>query len=248
MAQTAIDIKTTIESYLDDYEIYAADCLKIKDQYSKLLCPLIFNRGQGILHNIAERQKKKKGFVRILFLKSRRFGGSTYVEGRFYWLASLNYFRNVFIVAHEIESTNTLFEMSKLMQQKNPLSPKIIKCNDKALKFDDKEGNGLKSEFRLATADNVDAGKSQGIHYLHCSEEAMWRHGKELLAGLLPCIPKPPAESEIFRESTANGYGDSFQEDVFKTYAEGRYPYYQDETGTYAWSHPDTDWILVFIP
>jgi len=242
------DIQAQIETYIDHYDIYARDCLKIKDQYTKMVVPLMFNRGQRILHAISEKQKKKKGYIRSIFLKSRRFGGSTYVEGRFYWLASMNYYRNVFIVAHEIESTNTLFEMSKLMQQKNPIAPPTVKCNDKALKFDTKKGEGLKSEYRLATAENLDAGKSQGIHYLHCSEEAMWRHGRQLLAGLLPCIPKPPAESEIFRESTANGYGNSFQEDVFDTYMEGKYPYYSEDGIVYAWSNPDTDWVLVFIP
>ena len=249
MSQPAIDEYKAAENYLDDFETYAKDFLVVRDQYSKMVVPFVFNKGQKILHTIAEKQKAEKGFIRIIFLKSRRFGGSTYVEGRFYWLCSLNYNRNVFIVAHEKESTNTLFEMAKLMQEQNPVAPPKIKCSEKALKFDTKDGKGLKSEYRVATAENLDAGKSQGIHYLHCSEEAMWRQGRLLLAGLLPCIPKPPIESEIFRESTANGYGDSFQEDVFNTYSEGQYPYYQEGGRVYAWNDPDnTEWILVFIP
>jgi hypothetical protein len=244
-----IDITRTFEEYVDSFELHARDCINIKDHNTAKIVPLIFNRGQRILHVVAEKQKASMGFIRILFLKSRRFGGSTYVEGRFYWLTSLNFFRSAFIVGHEKESTNTLFEMAKLMQETNPIAPQEIKNNEKSLKFDTKDGKGLKSEYRLGTAENVDAGRSQGIHYLHGSEEAFWRDGGTLLEGLISCVPDPPAESEIFRESTANGYGNSFQEDVTETYAEGKYPYYEQDGVVYAWHNPnDSDWVVVFIP
>ena len=248
MAEAAISVKDQIEQYVDNYKLFARDCIKIRDHHTAKVVPLIFNRGQEILHKVTERQKADKGFVRILFLKSRRFGGSTYVEGRFYWLSSLNYNRNAFIVGHEKESTNTLFEMAKLMQEQNPIPPAELKNNEKSLKFDTKDGKGLKSEYRLATADNVDAGRSQGVHYLHGSEEAFWRDGRTLLTGLVQCVPDPPAESEILRESTANGYGNSFQEDVSESYCEGKYPYHIEDGITFAWINPETDWILVFVP
>ena len=249
MTQPAIDTNKTLEGYIDDFELHARDCITIKDHNTAKLVPLVFNKGQRILHAVAEKQKAAIGYIRNLFLKSRRFGGSTYVEGRFYWLTSLNFFRNAFIVGHEKESTNTLFEMSKLMQEMNPIAPQEVKNNEKSLKFDTKDGKGLKSEYRLATAENVDAGRSQGVHYLHGSEEAFWRDGGTLLEGLVSCVPDPPAESEIFRESTANGYGNSFQEDVSETYAEGKYPYYQEDGIVYAWHNPgESDWVLVFIP
>ena len=142
-----------------------------------------------------------------------------------------------------------MFRMAKLMQEQNPIAPETLASNAQELRFDNKDGTGLKSEYRLATARNLAAGRSQGIHYLHASEEAFWPSGaEELLLGLLQCVPNPPAESEIFRESTANGYGNTFQEDTFEAFAEGRYPYYEEDGITYAWSSPDFDWVLVFIP
>ena len=90
-SQTAIDpIDAQIMAWHDDVELHARDCLKIKDHQTAKILPLIYNRGQKILHNIAEKQKADKGLVRIVLLKSRRFGGSTYVEGRFYSLTSQN--------------------------------------------------------------------------------------------------------------------------------------------------------------
>lgn len=258
MTDTTIEI---LKSYIADPQKHARDCLKIRDHNTAEIVPLDYNDPQKIIHTIIEMQKKELGYVRALLLKTRRFGGSTQIQGRFYSKTSLNFNRNAFIVGHEKESTNTLFEMAKLMQERNPIPPAIKVSNEKALKFDNPKGTGLKSEYRLATAENLDAGRSQGIHYLHCSEEAFWRDGRTLLLGLLQCVPDPPAESEIFRESTANGFGNSFQEDVFKAFGEGRDVYYDAELRTVAKHMPGSrcmfsfayrsygqDWILIFIP
>lgn len=237
-----------IESYIDDYETFAGECIHIRDHNTGKILPLIFNKGQQILHAVSEKMKAQSGYVRIMLLKSRRFGGSTYIEGRFYWRSSLNFNRNTFIVGHEEKSTNILYEMAKLMQQKNPCPPQTLKSNAQELVFDNRDGTGLKSQYQLATAKNLSAGRSQGIHYLHDSEEAYWSNANVLLNGLLQCVPDPPSETEIYRESTAQGYGNSFQEDVFKAYCEGKYPYYSEGNITYAWYNPDSDYILVFIP
>ena len=237
-----------LDRYCNDFRLFAEDCLFVKDHNTARVVPLIFNNGQRILHIVAEKQKAEKGYIRILLLKTRRFGGSTYVEGRFYWKSSLNFNRHTFIVGHEKKSTSTLFRMAKLMHQKNPLAPATLASNAQELRFDDENGTGLKSEYALASAKNVDTGRSQGIHYLHDSEEGFWPDAETLLTGLMQCVPDPPAESEVFRESTANGYGNTFQRDVFEAYAEGEYSYYTEDGITYAWSNPDTDWILVFIP
>ena len=236
--------------YQTDFEAFAQD-MKIKDHNTALIVPLILNRGQQILHTIVEKQKQERGTVRIMLLKTRRFGGSTYIEGRFYWKTSLNFNRNAFIAGHEEDSTATLYGMAKLMQEQNPIAPETRASNAQELIFDNKQGKGLKSQYKLATARNVDAGKSQGIHYLHLSEEAMYQGGgHDLLSGLLQCVPPitAPVDTEVFRESTAKGYGNSFQEDVFKAYAEGAYPFYSEDDIVYAWYNPKSDWVLAFIP
>jgi len=171
------------------------------------------------------------------------------MQGRFYSHTTLHKNRSAFIIGHEKESTNTLFEMAKLMQERNPIAPAQKKSNEKLLRFDNTKGTGLKSEYRLGTAKNVNTGRSQGVHYLHDSEEAFWPdNAPDLLTGLLSCLPEPPAPHECFRESTANGFGNTFQKTVFEAYNEGKYPYYIQDDITYAWRSPKTDWVLVFIP
>jgi len=237
-----------IRTYMSNFEEFAKDCIILRDHNTASLVPFKFNKGQRIFHAICEKQKAEKGYVRIMLLKSRRFGGSTYAEGRFYWQASMKENRNVFIVGHEEKSTATLFSMAKLMQERNPLAPSTKKSNAQELIFDNEQGTGLKSQYALATARNLGAGRSQGIHYLHLSEEALYEHGADLLYGLFQCIPPAPMETEVIRESTANGYGNTFQEDVFKAYAEGEYPYYEENGVVYAYNSKVSEWILVFIP
>ena len=196
-----------------------------------------------------------------MLLKARRFGGSTWVQGRYYSKTTLNTNRNAFIVAHDRESTNTIFEMAKLMHQRNPLPPMTLHNNEKSLKFDKPNGGGIKSEYRIASADNTSSGRAQGVHFLHASEEAFWRDGETLLKGLMQTIPDPPAYSEVVRESTAQGYGNSFQVDCFVAYGEGQHPYYSAKLKDvaphmpdsnilfhFAYKAPGQDWVLVFIP
>ena len=237
-----------VKSYLDDFVLYASKCLTIKDHNTASLVPFQLNNGQRILHAVAEKQKKDCGYVRVLLDKARRFGGSTYVEGRYYWRTSMNFNRSAFIVAHEEDSTNTLFNMARLYHERNPIAPQTRYSSKKELLFDTPKGTGLKSEYSLACARNTDAGRSQGIHYLHGSEVAFWPDADTLLDGIMSCVPPPPAETEIFLESTGNGFGNRFQKDVFSVYQEGKYPYYQEDGITYAWMSPGSEWVLVFIP
>jgi hypothetical protein len=61
-------------------------------------------------------------------------------------------------------------------------------------------------------------------------------------------LPDPPTYSEAILESTARGYGNLFQRWCFKGYAEGAHPYYQEDGFTYAWKHPDYEWVVTFFP
>ena len=238
-----------IEAYLDDDVLFFRDCATVRDHNTSQLLPFELRRGQRILHNVAEKQLKTQGYVRVFLYKSRRFGGSTYVELRLYKRTSLAHNKNAFIVGHEEASTATLFSMAKLCHEKNPIAPSTRASNAQELIFDNKEGTGLKSQYKLATAKNVDAGRSQGIHYLHLSEEAYYPdNANTLITGLFNCFPEPPTGTEVWRESTANGCGNTFHNGVVEAYAEGKYPFYEEDGIPFAWGCPESDWVVVFIP
>jgi hypothetical protein len=67
----------------DDLEYYAARCLKIRTKSGKIE-PLIFNRMQRYLHQrIEDHARRNQGRVRILILKARQQGCSTYIGARY---------------------------------------------------------------------------------------------------------------------------------------------------------------------
>jgi hypothetical protein len=73
----------------NDLEHYAARCLKIRTKAGKIE-PLLFNRMQKHLHaQIEEHARKNAGRVRVLILKARQQGCSTYVGARFYHKATM---------------------------------------------------------------------------------------------------------------------------------------------------------------
>jgi len=231
-----------IDEYISDYPKYAKDFLFVRSP-DQMMVKMDLNAAQQTCHEILEKQAKDRGYVRALILKARRLGMSTYVEGRFYHRASMRPLQNVYIVSHRDDSCNVLFNMTKLMQEKNPLAPGTFASNRKELKF-----KATRSEYAFSSADSPEAAKSRDITLFHGSEVAEWRAADDLLGALLPCLPKPPTYSEALLESTAQGYGNSFQKMVFKAYAEGAHPFYTKNGFTYAYENPGYDWILIFFP
>jgi len=203
MAKAAENITSNmLESYIDEFELYAAECLFVRDHVTKRIVPLELNNCQRILNNIVKKQNSDLGYVRVLLDKVRRFGGSTYIEARAYWRSSLSFNFNTFICAHEEDSTDTLFAMARLFHERNPIKPITKYSSKKELVFDSSTGSGLKSEYSLACAKTTSAGRSQGIHFLHGSEVAFWPdNADELLDGLMSCISTPQG-TEVYLEST----------------------------------------------
>ena len=82
---------------------------------------------------------------------------------------------NSAVVAHDIESTNKLFDMYKLFYQKLPqeLTPTIKSNNAKILEFDNDNGTGLKSQIRCMTA-----GTSGGVG---------WKYNTQHISSLRKC-------------------------------------------------------------
>ena len=104
---------------IGDFPLYAREYLKIRTKKDGIK-PLILNEAQIELHNRAEKQLEEFGYVRIILLKGRQTGASTYVEGRFYWTVTNNEGVRAFILTHEKKATDNLFRMAKRFHDKMP--------------------------------------------------------------------------------------------------------------------------------
>ena len=121
----------------DDFSVYAASCLKIRNKGGELVS-LRLNAAQQMVHAAAEQQLKETGRVRLIVLKCRKPGISTYVEGRYYWRVTHRQGVRAYILTHEQEATDTLFSMVQRFHENCPIvkRPGTGKANAKELRFD----------------------------------------------------------------------------------------------------------------
>lgn len=189
----------------DDLEFYTSKCLKIRTK-SGSIEPFVMNKAQKYLHAKLEAQLLEIGKVRALILKGRQQGCSTYVGARFYHKATHSYGQRVFILTHEQDATDNLFEMVNRYHEHCPelVKPHTGASNAKELDFDI-----LDSSYRVGTAGAKAVGRSQTLQLFHASEYAFWPNADLHAAGVLQAVPELLG-TEIIKESTANGMGNQF--------------------------------------
>lgn len=204
MTEQELEIRQRLK---DDFEHYAPRCLKIRAKSGKVL-PFELNEAQRYIHKRVEEQRAKTGKVRAIILKGRQQGCSTYVEGRFYWRVSHSKGVRAFILTHEEEATNNLFELADRYHENCPalVKPSTGAANAKELYFDK-----LDSGYKVGTAGNKAVGRSSTVQLFHGSEVGFWPNAQQHAAGIIQAIPDEPG-TEAFLESTANGIGNYFHQ------------------------------------
>lgn len=218
--------------FMDDYAYYAHRALSIKTK-TKGIQPFAFNRAQWYVHACIEHQRMTKGRVRVIVVKGRQQGISTYTEGRGYWKASQTEACNTVILTHEDKATNNLFDMAKRYHEYCPedLKPGTGKYNGKTIEFP-----MLDSMYKVFTAGAKGTGRSQTATFFHGSEVAFWPHAEEHSSGILQGISNEPG-TEVIMESTAYGNTGYFAE--------------QWEKGFYPGEEPGDDsngYLRIFVP
>ena len=199
-------------------KVYIPSFLKIRTKEGELK-NFIPNQPQKRLRDKIMELREKGEPVRIIILKARQMGFSTYTEADCFHQTVTNKMFNSTIIAHEEQASQNLYNMFKRYYENLPdvLTPMRKRNNAKELLFENptsddlekRRNPGLQSSVKVATAKNTATGRSQTINYLHASEVAFWDNPKETFTGLLQCVPRT-ANSTVIMESTANGVGDYF--------------------------------------
>jgi len=191
----------------DDFAFYAKNCLKIRTKADGLQ-PFELNDAQTFIHDNLQDQLAETGKIRAIILKGRQQGASTYVEGRYVWRTTHNKGVRAFILTHEGESTNALFEMTERYYDNLPpfVKPSTSAANSKELHFDK-----LDSGYKIGTAGNKAVGRGQTIQYFHGSEVGFWMNASAHTKGIMQAVPDADG-TEVIWESTANGVGNFFHE------------------------------------
>src|SRR6185312_10562311 len=204
----------------NDFEWYSENFLKIRDKTATIVDFKLNPAQKIVLDKIAELRRQNKP-VRILLLKARQMGMSTFTEGFIFHDTSTNENKNSLIIAHEESASQNLFNISKLYYEYLPdlIRPMKKYANGKVLQFENPlsdeaeklKNPGLRSKISIATAGAGEVGRSATYHNLHISELAFFPDAKTTMLGLMQCVPDQP-NTNVFIESTANGVGDFFHE------------------------------------
>lgn len=191
------------QQLFDDFEYYAENALKIRTK-DQTISPLLLNRAQSHLLDVVNRQMRDRGYVRIIILKGRQMGSSTFVEAWLYWWTSQRQAHQALVVAHDGETTKKMFKMTKRFHDNCPkeLRPHTNYAGARELSFDE-----LDSSYTIATAGGDGIVRGDTITCAHLSEFGWWPASshRENFSGLMDAIPNRPGTA-AFIESTANGF------------------------------------------
>ncbi len=180
-----------------------------------------------------QRQLNETGQIRIITLKARQIGISTVIQAILFVLSMMVDDLQSLVVSHEADSAEAILNMNKRYWKTY-----VFK------EFHEETYNGKKhlawtheSSIQVATAKNVDAGRSKTIQILHASEVAFWDEPDTLMTGLRNSFPTFGLTA-LFIESTANGVGNYFHKESTRAmlgeseFAFKFYPW---------WKHPEYD-------
>jgi hypothetical protein len=221
-----------------DARYYIPRFLKIRTKDAELI-PFVLNDAQLEVLNVVEDLKRRNKPIRIIILKARQMGLSTFTEGLIFNDTTTNKLKNSLIIAHEDSASQNLYQMYKTYYENLPpeLTPMTKHANSGELSFENptmdieekRRNPGLMTKVKVASARNVNTGRSSTIHNLHASEVAFWQDAKTLMTGLMQTIPESP-NTMVILESTANGVGGYFY-DTWKAAERG-----------------ENDFVPIFLP
>ena len=178
--------------------------------------PIVRFRPNGIQKAYAKMKdglRKDGRPLRILVLKYRRGGISTWEQAESYHRCCSREGQYAITLAQDAQATEEIFSVSTLFYERmDPMRrPRRRALNKRELNFPD-----LRSKFYTGTAGTKGFARGTTLQRVHGSEVAQFPGGifgtKQLLAGITQACRK----GDVILESTANGMGNWFQVEFFK--------------------------------
>lgn len=150
----------------------------------------------------------KKLHLKYLILKGRQAGFTSFINA--YQLAcaitQVNF--SGYTLADNADNTESIFsDKAKYYFDNLPdkIKPTTKYSSRKELDFSKDDAGGMNSKWRVATAGNIDAGRSKTLSFFHGSEVAFWKDAKRILVGLSEAFTR---NAIVVLETTANGFNE----------------------------------------
>jgi len=187
---------------------------------TKGLCLLEPNIGQLLLYNSIMEQRKRGLPIRILLLKPRQVGWSTFIAAWIYAQIFRNPYKHGLVISLDNDKTYQIFRMIQIFDDYLP--DWLKKPKQASNRYEILYERPHESQFTTQTQGSKKGLRGGMTHYLHCSEVAFWDDTNKTLGEVFQWVPETDPNSAIFLETTANGIGEPFEQRYSKAVAKRR--------------------------
>lgn len=243
------EIKLAAQRLLDDFPSFCANAFNIIDKNGTIRL-LEFNNIQNQIWSKVDEQIKKAIPVRIVVLKPRQVGVSTFFCAFMLWLLLKKTVKGV-QVAHKDDATQEVYGIIRFATEHLP--EWFMKAIGLNLKKCDIDGKGITlannySVLQTYTAAGKEIGRSGTKQAVHLTEVAFYPDAEGVTKSLFASFPETP-NTVVIQESTGNGPLGYFH-DLFEGAMNGKnaylplfYPWYAHEE--YSMDVPEGTEIVV---
>lgn len=182
----------------EDFPFFSKTCLKIVNKEGQLV-PFVLNDAQKYVEARAQDMLRRKGYVRLIVLKGRQQGISTWSQGRAYHKTSLWPHQSAFVLSHHGDTSENIFAITETFHSHNPIAPVTGAANARELSF-----KRMNSSYEVQTAGSKEVGRGGTRQFFHGSEVAMWENATGHFAASVESVALLP-NTWVILESTAMG-------------------------------------------
>lgn len=200
-----------------DPEYYFRMYETIEDGLTGELIPFVMNRAQRQFHKVVMQDIEDNKPVRIITLKARQHGISTYIQMLFSWIQKVKKRRwNSVVCAHINDAAKNIRSMyTRSMETMIPIGGVRYTISNFDQTQNIKEVPERGCRITVGTAEKPDSVRSQNPKLAHFSEVAFYpdtdkKKTSALLSSIIGTMKLVPWTVVVY-ESTANGLGDYFE-------------------------------------
>ena len=182
-----------------DFPYFCEAWLRIRLKNGQVV-PFTLNEAQRRLWAVVQRQRAERGMVRLIVLKARQLGISTFAVALIYWMAMVRKDGlNVYSLAQEDDIAKNF---NAMVQRFVDHEPHPFRRQLRASEHKQVWDNGTVWEY--GTASTPTGGRGATRQAIHFSEIAFWKHAAAHTTGSLQGLGDEPGTVAIY-ESTARG-------------------------------------------
>lgn len=203
----------------EDLNVYCRSSLVIRPKEGGRVIPLELNFAQEIVDRECQDQWATEHRVRLVVLKARQEGVTTYVAARFFRKVQLWPETDAIVVTDKTERSARIFRIYRRFDAHLPTEMRPMRqysSRARELRYGNPSHDpieislnpGLDSAIEVDTAGDEDVARGATYQLAHLSELSSYKKPEEAWISLMQAIPRDG--TEVIVESTAKGRGNFF--------------------------------------